>query len=226
MAVGVAACQKSADAGSRDQRVTTATSAGALAAPAANDTLTDRADRGRIMGSDSAKIWMIEASDFQCPYCKMWHDESFATIVRDYVKTGKVRFAFLNFPGTMHPNAVPSAEAAMCAAAQGKFWPMHDSLFATQPKWADLTQPALGAAFDSLAQRIGVPMRPWRVCVRNHALVPLIMETDRTRLARQGVNSTPTFYIGDTMIVGAQPLDSFRLALNAALTKAGSGRKP
>lgn len=227
LAIGVAACQKS-EAGSRshDQPVATATSGGALATPAANDTLTDRADRGRIMGSDSAKIWMIEASDFQCPYCKMWHDESFAPIVRDYVKTGKVRLAFLNFPGSMHPNAVPAAEAAMCASAQGKFWPMHDSLFATQPKWADLAQPALGADFDSLAQRLGVTMRAWRVCVRNHAMVPLITETDRTRLAQRGVNSTPTFFIGDTMIIGAQPLADFRSALDAALAKAGQGRKP
>lgn len=226
-ALGVAACQRSGDdARPREQNVVAATSSGSLAAPAANDTLTDRADRGRVMGSDSAKIWMVAASDFQCPFCKQWHDESFPTIVRDYVKTGKVRFAYLNFPGTMHPNAVPAAEAAMCASAQGKFWAMHDSLFARQEKWESLTQPQLGAAFDSLAQHVGATMRTWRVCVRNHAMVPLIMETDRARLAQRGVTGTPTFFIGDTIIVGAQPLADFRSALDAALAKAASSRKP
>jgi protein-disulfide isomerase len=95
-----------------------------------------RVDRARQMGSDSAKVWFIEGSDFECPWCKRFHDDTWPQIVRDYVNTGKVRVAFMNHPmflrsGDMHPRSVVAAEAAMCAGAQDRFWQMHDSLFAT-----------------------------------------------------------------------------------------------
>src|SRR5262245_48221631 len=60
------------------------------------------ADRGRISGDSTAKLWIIEFSDFQCPYCKMWHDSTYSAIRRDYVKTGQLRIAYLNFPLQQH----------------------------------------------------------------------------------------------------------------------------
>jgi len=84
------------------------------AAPAvgkAEDTISARADSGRVLGNASATLWVIEASDFQCPYCKQWHDAAFQNLVDKYVKTGKIRLAFLNMPLGMHQHAVPAAEA-------------------------------------------------------------------------------------------------------------------
>ena len=89
------------------------------------DSISERADRGRIRGNPQAGLWIIEASDFQCPYCKMWHDSTYGSLVKDYVESGKVRLAYLNFPLSQHQNAMPAAEAAMCASVQDKFWPMH-----------------------------------------------------------------------------------------------------
>src|SRR5919205_3448630 len=91
-------------------------------------TLNRIADHARVQGSDNAKLWVVEVSDFQCPYCKRWHAETYPAIKRDYVDAGKVRLAYVNFPLTGHKNAWPAAEAAMCAALQGKFWELHDSL--------------------------------------------------------------------------------------------------
>ena len=80
------------------------------------DTISTRADRGRIRGADSAKVWVVEVSDFQCPYCKQWHDQTFEALDREYVQTGKVRLAYLNYPiASLHPNANAASEAAMCA---------------------------------------------------------------------------------------------------------------
>ena len=101
------------------------------------DTLSDsllisRADKGRILGSDSGAIWVVMISDFQCPYCKHWHDSSMAKLKREYVETGKVRLAYLNLPLPQHKFARSEAEAALCAGAQGSFWPFAEQLFARQ----------------------------------------------------------------------------------------------
>src|SRR6478735_1170872 len=107
-------------------RAETATASAATRAP--TDSNITRADLARIQGSPTAPLWVIEVSDFQCPYCKQWHDQTYNAFVDQFVKTGKVRLAYVNFPLQSHVHAWPAAEAAMCAGAQGRFWPMHDAL--------------------------------------------------------------------------------------------------
>src|SRR5258705_2057932 len=76
-----------------------------------DDSVSSHADRARIRGSETAQVWLVEISDFQCPFCKQWHDETFAKIDQEYVKTGKVRLAYLNFPLIrIHHNAQAAAE--------------------------------------------------------------------------------------------------------------------
>ena len=91
------------------------TSDGSLALPQQlpHDTISDRADGGRIAGDPKATVWVVMASDFQCPYCKTWHDAAFQSVLKTYVNTGRVRLAFLNMPLSIHPNAVVAAEAAL-----------------------------------------------------------------------------------------------------------------
>jgi protein-disulfide isomerase len=186
------------------------------------DSVSTAADRGRIRGAETAPIWVVEISDFQCPFCKRWHDQSFATIDKDYVQTGKVRLAYLNFPLSMHANARAASEAAMCASVQGKFWPLHKSLFDTQEKWASQANPT--PTFDSLAVAAGVDATAWRSCMTTHATGKLI-DADHDRSTAAGVQSTPTFFIGDRKLEGAYPVDSFRVAIEAAIAKAGAARK-
>lgn len=190
-----------------------------VAAP--TDSISTLADRGRIRGNPQAPLWIIEASDFQCPYCRGWHDSAYAPLVHEFVDPGRTRLAYLNFPLSIHQNAMPAAEAAMCASAQDKFWPMHDSLFASQPRWEALPNPV--PAFDSLASHIGVAMPAWRDCVARHLTRPLI-EADYSRLQTSGVRSTPTFFVGDQKIEGDQPYPFFRQVVQAQLAKLGAGR--
>jgi protein-disulfide isomerase len=160
---------------------------------------------------------MIMASDFQCPYCKMWHDSTDATIRREYVDNGKVRLAYINYPISSHQNAVPAAEYAMCAGVQNKFWQMHDALFASQEKWAPLSDPK--ATLDAAATSVGLDMTALHACVSSHKMVPLI-EADHARASRSGVRATPSFVIGTRLLEGVQPASELRKALDAALANA------
>jgi protein-disulfide isomerase len=188
----------------------------AAVAPAA-DPMVAHADSARIRGNPSAKVWMILSSDFQCPYCKMWHDSADMTIRREYIDNGKVRLAFVNYPIGSHQNAIPAAEYAMCAAAQNKFWEMHDALFASQDKWAGLSNPT--SALEGVATSAGVDLTPLRACVSTHKMLPLI-EADRERASRAGVRATPSFFIGNQLLQGVQMPADLRKVLDAALANA------
>lgn len=192
---------------------------GAIAAraPAVPDPSVAAADRGRIDGDSSAKTWVIIASDFQCPFCKEWHDNTHKAFVDQYVRSGKVKVAYINFPlESIHRNALVTAEAAMCAAAQQKFWQYHDGLFASQAQWAPMADPR--PVLDSIAKTVGVDVAEWGKCVDSKRMVPLI-NADRDRAAAAGVGSTPSFLIGDQLLAGAQPLDDMRPAIEAAIAK-------
>ena len=228
--IASAACKGAEDARAKTPPAASAASApvskpanaatpAATAAGSTADPLVAHADSARIRGNPAAKVWMILASDFQCPYCKMWHDSSDLTIRREYIDNGKVRLAYINFPINSHANAIPAAEYAMCAAAQDKFWQMHDSLFATQEKWAPLPNPA--AALEQVAASVGVDVTALRSCVTGHKMLPLI-EADREKAQRAGVRATPSFFIGSQLLEGVQPIENLRKALDAALTSAGA----
>lgn len=218
-------CKTSAD--TANAATTPPPSSAATAAAAAprmpHDSVTDLADAGRIRGSAAAPLWLIVVSDFQCPYCKQWHDESYPALDSEYVRTGKVRLAYINLPLRMHQWAKPAAEAAMCASVQGKFWPMQDALFATQQQWEQ--RPDAPASFDSLAARSGLDMTRWRSCVAQHQTLPLI-QADADRASTAGVQSTPSFFVGSEAIEGAQPLSLFRQVIDRQLAKATAKGAP
>ena len=194
------------------------TSDGAVT-PAAGDTsLQARADRGRIQGSADAKVWLVMVSDFQCPYCKTWHDSTYPALAREYVQAGKVRLAYVHLPLPSHAHAWPAAEATMCAAVQDRFWPVHDGIFATQDQWRAL--PDAVPVFDSIAARAGVEMAGWRRCMTTHATRDLIA-ADAERAERSGINSTPSFIIGTQLVSGAHPAEVFRPLLDSAVAAAG-----
>src|SRR5688500_5846696 len=119
LSIAATACSGAEGAREKDSDASDkAASASKTAAPKenlANDPLVALADSGRIRGNPAAKVWMIITSDFQCPYCKMWHDSSDAMIRRDYVDNGKVRIAFINFTIGNHTNADHEAAYAICA---------------------------------------------------------------------------------------------------------------
>lgn len=179
----------------------------------------------RSKGSAGAPVTVYEMSDFQCPYCRRHAVETFPLLEEAYVRTGKVRWVFINYPLTeLHPNAAAAAEFAMCAARAGKFWPVHDLLFKYQAVWAPLKQPA--AFLLTLADSVGLPRPAITPCLETHQGRKDV-EEDAAGAARAGAASTPTFYIEGGMMSGAAPIAVFRQVLDSiysARTKAkGSG---
>ena len=175
-----------------------------------------RADAGRIRGHADAGVWVVVFSDFQCPFCKRWHEETAPLIERRYVRTGKVRLAYLNFPISSHRNAEPAHELAMCAAEQDRFWSVADALFASQDSWKNRGDAAF--YFDSLARTLALDHVRLRSCLASAHTRGLI-RSDYERSLRIGVGSTPSFLVDGTPIIGAQPYEVFARAIDAAIAR-------
>jgi len=175
----------------------------------------------RTHGSPTAPVTVYEISDFQCPYCARFWLETMPSLEREYVVPGKVKFVFVNFPLPMHPNAVPAAELAMCAARQGKFWPMHDILFRRQQQWAGLNEP--GTVFLAYGDSVGANREALTSCVRDGTMRNVV-RADAEGGARSGARSTPSFYIEGGLIAGAQPVETFRAVLDSIIRAKGGTR--
>ncbi|MDO8429563.1 MAG: thioredoxin domain-containing protein [Candidatus Daviesbacteria bacterium] len=86
-----------------------------------------------ILGNESAKVTLIEFSDYECPFCSRFHTDAFKQIKSEYIDTGKVKFYYRDYPlAQIHPGAQKAAEATRCAADQGKFWEYHSLVFENQ----------------------------------------------------------------------------------------------
>ena len=179
-----------------------------LGAPLRAQRAGDDLRAARTMGSPTAPVTLYVMSDFECPYCGDFARNTFPVIEREYVATGKMRVVFVNMPLTsIHPNAEPAAEVAMCAARQNKFWAMHDLLFRNQSRWADLPDPA--PVLLSLGDSAGLDRAALTTCLDTKATRPLV-KADYDGSLRTGANSTPSFYIEGGLIRGDEPIAVFR----------------
>lgn len=221
LAASVAACTPSNGKPAAEAAAGTPAATAIAAGNPQIDSLIAKADRGRIEGSPSAKVWLVIVSDFQCPYCKQSHETTFEQIRKEYVRTGKIKVAYVNFPLNSHQNAWPTAHGAMCASEQGKFWDYANALFATQGKWAAMQTPT--PLLDSLAQSFSLNMKQWRECYKTERHAGLI-RSDRDRGVEAGVNSTPSFLVGDKGLAGVHPIEDFRKILDPAIAAAATGK--
>jgi protein-disulfide isomerase len=176
----------------------------------------------RTKGDSAAPITIYEVADFQCPACREFWEETLPGIEREYVRTGKVRLVFVNFPiVSLHRNAPAAHLVAMCAAQHGRFWPMHDLLFEKQVEWQALADPQ--AFFRTLAQTLGLTGEMLQACASGGRLQAMVeMETET--LARSGVRSTPSFIVQGALLAGAAPLSVWRPILDSISTAVAAAR--
>jgi protein-disulfide isomerase len=167
----------------------------------------------RSKGSAKAPVTVYEMSDFQCPYCRQFALETFPPLEREYIRTGKVRWVFINFPLTsIHQHASAAAEVALCAARQQAFWRVHDLLFQHQKTWAPLKEAA--PFFVSLADSARLSKPALLECLESPETRASV-KADADGAARSGATSTPTFYIEGGLLEGAQPVDVFKQVLDS-----------
>ena len=161
--------------------------------------------RDHIQGPPTAPVTLLEYGDYQCPYC----GQAYPIIKQVQKHLGnKLRFVFRNFPITqIHPHAQHAAEAAESAAAQNKFWEMHDHLYEHQQALED-------NHLEKYANKLGLDLAQFNHDMSSHAHAQRIRE-DFLSGVRSGVNGTPTFYINGTRYDGSWDLETLLKILRA-----------
>ena len=180
-----------------------------------------KVDNGHLplKGDSNAKVTIVEFSDFQCPFCKQYFDQTDSQIQDQYVKTGKVKFAYRQFPLTsIHPNAEKAAEAAECANEQNQFWNFHDQLFQNQDTWAPMAAADAENSFVDYATQLGMDPDQFRSCIDTDKYKKVV-DDDEAAGTKVQVDGTPAFFINGNRLVGAQPFSEFQKVIDAELKK-------
>jgi len=170
-------------------------------------------DDDPVKGSASAPVTIIEFSDFQCPFCSRFWKDTLPLIEENYIKTGKAKLVYRDFPLGFHPQGLPAAEAAECANEQGKFWEMHDKIYANQDSMSI-------DSYKKWAKDLGLDASKFSQCLDSEKYKAEVLK-DQSDGQAAGVSGTPTFYINGVQVVGAQPYDAFKQVIDSELSKRG-----
>ncbi len=166
-----------------------------------------------VKGKEDAKVTIIEFADFQCPFCEKFFNSTGSQIIKDYVETGKAKFAFRHY-AFLGQESTWAAEAAECANEQDKFWEYHDYLYNHQG------QENSGAfakdKLEGFAAAIGLNTDQFKTCLETEKYAQKVRD-DMSDGQKAGVNGTPATFVNGQLISGAQPFSAFQTAIEAAL---------
>jgi protein-disulfide isomerase len=168
-------------------------------------------DDDAIKGDPNAPVTIIEFSDYECPFCGKYFEQTYPQIKEEYVDTGKVRLVFRDFPLGFHDYAQKAGEAAECAGEQGKYWEMHDKLFENQDS-LDVS------SLKQYAQDIGLDTASFNSCL-DSGMMEDEVKSDMDEGQDYGVTGTPAFFINGIPLTGAQPFSAFKEIIDAELAK-------
>jgi protein-disulfide isomerase len=174
-------------------------------------------------GDTNARLTLIEFADYECPFCGRHTRDTAPQILKNYVETGKLKYVFGDLPLPMHPHARKAAEAALCAGDQGKYWEMHDLLFAHQGALENSNLTAYAAA-------LGLDVTAFQKALDTGKYASQV-QSSAADAGKIGLSGAPSFVLGLTqpnnptikvlqVIVGAQGYDAFQKAIEDALNPA------
>ncbi len=174
------------------------------------------------LGPADAPITIVEYSDYQCPYCTAWHEQTYQPLLAAY--PGKIRFVYRNYPLSFHQNALMGAEAALCAGDQNAYWKYHDKLFSEKSQMNNQQGTTLGAdTYVQWATDLGLDTATFQTCLSTDKYKQFVQDDESfanslpTENGEAAVGGTPTFFINGTRLVGAYPLDAFKQIIDAQL---------
>lgn len=170
------------------------------------------------LGNKNAKVTVIEFSDYQCPFCRIFWKESLNQLKKEYIDTGKVSFVYRDYPLSFHPMAEPSAQAAECAGDQDKYWEMHDKIFGEEDKLGQGTVTYTVQDLKLWASQIGLNPVKFNQCLDSGKYKEEVQK-DFNDGTSAGVSGTPSIFINGRLIVGAQPYQSFKAIIEEELKK-------
>jgi len=174
---------------------------------------------GFSVGKEDAPLVLVEYTDYQCPFCQRFHNDSYAQIKANYIDTGKVRYVSRDFPLSFHENAQRSAVAARCAGEQGKFWELRHVMIVN----ASQLQPDKILGY---AQNASLDVPKFKTCFESDKYRAAI-DKDVAEGQAAGVNGTPSFVLGrvengkleGVRLVGAMPYQQFDAKIQEMLAQ-------
>jgi protein-disulfide isomerase len=175
-------------------------------------------ERDVIMGDPKAPITVVEYADFQCPFCGRFYETTGKEIREQYVKSGKVKMIYRDL-AFLGPESLAAAEAAECSKDQKSFWAFHDALYDAEIKDGAENNGNLNKdLFVKLAKQVGISdIDAFSSCIDSKKYENEVKAIGTGATALQ-VNSTPTLFIGQTKIVGAQPIGVFKTEIEKQLS--------
>ena len=184
-----------------------------------DSTLPKVESQGYVAGSPNAKLEVTEFGDYECPQCGRFATLTEADIRQRLVNTGVIRYRFIDFPLDMHRNTWNASIAAACADRQGKFWEMHDAIFATQDQWNGEATNNPNKVLKQVAAKIpGINTDAFNACLDKRETQGKVQAHLQLAFARK-LNSTPTFIIGSQQIAGFISYDDFKKKVQEEIAK-------
>ncbi len=173
---------------------------------------------GYLNGKPDAPVKILEFADFECPGCGNFANVTEPDVRKRLIETGLASMTFYDFPLPQHKNSMGASNAAACAADEGKFWEMHDAIFAAQDQWNTEATDNPKPFFRKYAERLGLNMGTWENCYDTRKHQGRIMANAAEGEQRK-VNSTPTFIIGDKMYSQGMTYDAMKAIVDSATKK-------
>ena len=171
-------------------------------------------DDDPVLGYENAPITMVSFEDYQCPFCGMAFQQTFPLIKKEYIDTGKVKYVYRDFPLiSIHPEALPAAEAAECAHEQDKFWEYHNYLFQNQNQLRN-------ELYIAIAKELKLDVGQFTQCMASDKYVGEI-QNDFNAGVEAGVTGTPAFFINGIKLVGTHPFENFKKIIESELGNQG-----
>jgi protein-disulfide isomerase len=164
-----------------------------------------------VLGKADAPITIFEYASLTCPHCAAFDQETLPKIKESWIDTGKAKLVFRDFP--LDGEALRAAMVARCAPPE-RYFGFIDALFRTQESWA--LSKDLNAALGRIAKLGGMSQEKVDACLKNDKLADEIVAERAVAEKQYGIDSTPTFFINGTKLVGDQPYSEFEKALKAA----------
>jgi len=167
-----------------------------------------------ILGNPDAKVNIIEFSDFQCPYCKVFYD-SLNQLIKEGDYLNKIKVSFKNLPLSFHKQANNAAMAAECAGEQGKFWDMYNTLFSKQAEWQNTDNKD---KFKAYAVQLKLDAAKFNQCIDSNKYQSDI-EADKELAKEYNISGTPAIFIGNEYVSGAIQYDDLKSRVDKLLAK-------
>jgi protein-disulfide isomerase len=164
-----------------------------------------------ILGSSSARIAMVEFGDYGCGYCRQYVLQTFPQLKKEFVDTGKVRYAYRDTVSVGGEFTVQAAKIGNCLPREN-FWQYHEAVYERRDEWAQTSLEQAGSLFSGVAQNVSTGSRSsdeFRTCASSQATLEAV-QRDIAAASSFGINGTPSFVINGYMFSGALPIEVYR----------------